>query len=119
MKFTKLYVPTTKEAPKDATLPSHQFLIRAGFVAQIGSGLYNFLPLGKRVLRKVENIVRDEMDKAGANEVALSFVGPGELWKQSRRYFNSEKSFWRLKIEKQRFLPSSDSRRSSSGSSAR
>ncbi|MFW5619378.1 MAG: proline--tRNA ligase, partial [Campylobacter hyointestinalis] len=100
MKFTKLYIPTTKEAPKDATLPSHQFLIRAGFVAQIGSGLYNFLPLGKRVLRKVENIVRDEMDKAGANEVALSFVVPGELWKQSRRYFKFGKELLRLKDRK-------------------
>lgn len=100
MKFTKLYIPTTKEAPKDATLPSHQFLIRAGFVAQIGSGLYNFLPLGKRVLRKVENIIRDEMDKAGANEVALSFVVPGELWKQSRRYFKFGKELLRLKDRK-------------------
>ncbi|WP_162165514.1 proline--tRNA ligase [Campylobacter fetus] len=100
MKFTKLYIPTTKEAPKDATLPSHQLLIRAGFIAQIGSGLYNFLPLGKRVLRKVENIVRDEMDKAGANEVALSFVVPGELWKQSRRYFKFGKELLRLKDRK-------------------
>ena len=53
MRFSKLYAPTTKEAPKDATLPSHQYLVRGGFISQVGSGLYNFLPMGKIVLDKV------------------------------------------------------------------
>ena len=100
MKFTKLYIPTLKEAPKDATLPSHQFLLRAGFIQQTGSGLYNFLPLGKRVLRKIENIIRDEMDKAGANEVSMSIVGPSELWKQSGRFFKFGSELLRLNDRK-------------------
>ena len=100
MKFSKLYIPTLKEAPKDATLPSHQFLLRAGFIQQTGSGLYNFLPLGKRVLRKIENIVRDEMDKAGANEVSMSFVVPSELWKQSGRFFKFGSELLRLNDRK-------------------
>lgn len=100
MKFTKLYIPTLKEAPKDATLPSHQFLLRAGFIQQTGSGLYNFLPLGKRVLRKIENIIRDEMDKAGANEVSMSFVVPSELWKQSGRFFKFGSELLRLNDRK-------------------
>ena len=100
MKFTKLYIPTLKEAPKDATLPSHQFLLRAGFIQQTGSGLYNFLPLGKRVLRKIENIIRDEMDRAGANEVSMSFVVPSELWKQSGRFFKFGSELSRLNDRK-------------------
>lgn len=100
MKFSKLYIPTLKEASKDATLPSHQFLLRAGFIQQTGSGLYNFLPLGKRVLKKIENIVRDEMDKAGANEVSMSFVVPSELWKQSGRFFKFGSELLRLNDRK-------------------
>ncbi len=85
MKFSQMFIPTTKEAPKDATLPSHQFLIRAGFINQTGSGLYNVLPLGKIVLDKIRAIVKEEMDNAGANELLMSFVTPLELWEQSGR----------------------------------
>lgn len=101
MKFSKIYIPTTKETPKDATLPSHQFLLRAGFISQIGSGLYNFLPLGKRILRKVEKIIKEEMDKAGACEISLSFVVPAELWKQSKRYNKFGKELLRVKDRKE------------------
>lgn len=100
MRFSKLYIPTIKEAPKDAVLPSHQLLIRAGFISQNGSGLYNFLPLGKKMLRKIEQIVREEMDKAGANEVSLSFVTPSELWRESGRYFKFGKELLRIKDRK-------------------
>jgi prolyl-tRNA synthetase len=86
MKYSKFYVPTTKEAPKDATLPSHKFLIRAGFINQYGSGLYNFLPMGKIVFDKIKNIVKEEMDNAGACEIQMGVVTPAELWKQSGRY---------------------------------
>ncbi len=86
MKFSKFYAPTTKEAPKDATLPSHKFLVRAGFVNQYGSGLYNFLPMGKMVFDKIRAIVKEEMDAAGANEIQMGVVTPAELWKQSGRY---------------------------------
>ena len=86
MRFSKFYAPTTKEAPKDATLPSHKFLVRAGFVNQYGSGLYNFLPMGKMVFDKIRNIVKEEMDSAGACEIQMGVVTPAELWKQSGRY---------------------------------
>ncbi|MBQ9876423.1 MAG: proline--tRNA ligase, partial [Campylobacter sp.] len=72
MKFSRLFAPTIKEAPKDAVLPSHIFLIRAGFIEQLGSGLYNFMPLGKMVFNKIENVIREEMNNAGAQEVAFS-----------------------------------------------
>lgn len=101
MKFSKLYAPSLKEAPKDAALPSHIFLTRAGFVEQIGSGLYNFLPLGKRVLDKIRTIVKEEMDKAGAQEVNLSFVTPATLWQESGRYNVFGKELLRFKDRKE------------------
>jgi prolyl-tRNA synthetase len=86
MRFSKFYAPTTKDAPKDATLPSHKFLVRAGFISQYGSGLYNFLPMGKIVFDKIRAIVKEEMDNAGACEIQMGVVTPAELWKQSGRY---------------------------------
>ncbi len=100
MRFTQLFAPTTKEAPKDAVLPSHKFLVRAGFVSQYGSGLYNFLPLGKIVFDKIKNIVKEEMDRAGACEIQMGVVAPAELWKQSGRYSVFGKELLRLKDRK-------------------
>lgn len=100
MKFSKFYAPTTKEAPKDASLPSHQFLIRGGFVEQIGSGLYNYLPLGKIMHEKISRVAREEMDAAGALEVSFSVVTSGELWKQSGRYNVFGKELLRFKDRK-------------------
>ena len=100
MKFSKFYAPTTKEAPKDASLPSHKFLIRGGFVEQIGSGLYNYLPLGKIMHEKISRIAREEMDEAGALEVSFSVVTSGELWKQSGRYNVFGKELLRFKDRK-------------------
>ncbi len=85
MKFSKIFIPTTKEIPRDATLASHQYLVRGGFVNQIGSGIYNYLPLGKIVLDKIRAIVKEEMDNSGANEVQFGFVTPLSLWEQSGR----------------------------------
>jgi len=101
MRFSKFYAPTTKEAPKDASLPSHKFLIRGGFVEQIGSGLYNYLPLGKIMHEKISRIVREEMDEAGALEVSFSVVTSGELWKQSGRYNVFGKELLRFKDRKE------------------
>ncbi|WP_103631230.1 proline--tRNA ligase [Campylobacter concisus] len=101
MKFSKFYAPTTKEAPKDASLPSHQFLIRGGFVEQIGSGLYNYLPLGKIMHDKISRVVKEEMDEAGAQEVSFSVVTSGELWKQSGRYNVFGKELLRFKDRKE------------------
>ena len=86
MRFSQFFIPTTKEAPRDAILKSHQYLARAGYIHQIGSGIYNFLPLGKRVLDKITTIIREEMNSAGALEVGIGFVTPAELWQQSGRY---------------------------------
>lgn len=86
MRYSKLLIPTTKEAPSDALLASHIYLIRGGFIQPVGgSGLYNYLTLGKKVLDRVRNVVKSELDKAGAQEVSLSFVTPTSLWEESGR----------------------------------
>ena len=100
MRFSKLFVPTIKEDPKDTVLPSHKYLVRGGFIAQVGSGLYNFLPLGKIVLDKIRTIVKEELDKAGCEEVQLSFVTPASLWKESGRYAKYGKELLRFKDRK-------------------
>ena len=100
MKFSRLFAPTIKEAPKDAVLPSHIFLIRAGFIEQLGSGLYNFMPLGKMVLNKITSVVREEMNASGAQEVAFSVVTPADAWKASGRYAVYGKELLRLKDRK-------------------
>lgn len=101
MKFSKAYIPTTKEAPKDAILPSHIYLSRAGFVTQVASGLYNFLPLGKRVMRKIETIIHEEMAARDALEVDLSFVTPAELWQESGRIEKFGKELLRFRDRKE------------------
>lgn len=85
MKFSKMFIPTTKETPNDATLPSHQYLLRAGFISQTGSGIYDYMPLGKIVLDKIRAVVKEEMDKSGGNEVQFGFVTPISLWEESGR----------------------------------
>jgi prolyl-tRNA synthetase len=80
-----MFIPTTKETPNDATLPSHQYLLRAGFISQTGSGIYDYMPLGKIVLDKIRAIVKEEMDNSGANEVQFGFVTPLSLWEESGR----------------------------------
>jgi prolyl-tRNA synthetase len=101
VRFSKLLIPTTKETPNDATLASHIYLIRGGFIQSVGgSGLYNFLPLGKKVLDKVRAVVKDELDKAGCQEVSLSFVTPASLWKESGRFEKYGKELLRFKDRK-------------------
>jgi len=85
LRRSRAFIPTTKEAPSDAQLASHIFLARAGFMNQTAAGLYNYMPLAKRVIKKIENIVNEEMEKVGAQEVELSFVTPASLWKESGR----------------------------------
>ena len=100
MRFSKAYIPTTKEAPKDAVLPSHIYLSRAGFVSQVASGLYNYLPLGKKVLKKIEAIINEEMERNGCQEVDLSFVTPAELWEESGRIEKFGKELLRFRDRK-------------------
>jgi prolyl-tRNA synthetase len=86
MLFSRLLIPTMKENPAEAEAVSHRLLLRAGMIRKLASGIYNYLPLGLRVLRKVERIVREEMDRAGAQEVLLPAVQPAELWHESKRW---------------------------------
>ena len=97
MKMSKLFVQTMREFPSDAEVVSHKMLARAGFIRKLTSGVYNYLPLMWRVLKKVENIVRDEMDKAGAQELLMPFVQPKELWVESGRWEAYGKELMRLK----------------------
>lgn len=86
MRYSKLLLPTLKEVPSEAETVSHQLLLRAGMIRKLASGIYDYLPLGLRVLRKVEAIVREEMNRAGAQEVLLPAVQPAELWQESGRW---------------------------------
>ncbi len=86
MRATQFLISTAKETPADAEIASHQLMLRAGMIRKLASGLYTWLPLGLRVLRKVENIVRDEMEQAGAQEVIMPVVQPAELWQESERW---------------------------------
>ena len=100
MRRSKAFIPTSKEAPSDAQLASHIFLARAGFVSQSAAGLYNYLPLAKRVIKKIEAIVNDEMEKIEAQEVELSFVTPADLWAESGRIEKFGKELLRFKDRK-------------------
>lgn len=86
MRYSRLLIPTLKENPAEAEATSHILLFRAGMIRKLASGIYDYLPLGLRVLRKVENIVREEMNRAGAQEVLLPAVQPAELWQESNRW---------------------------------
>ncbi len=86
MRMSKLFVQTLREFPSDAEVISHKLLVRAGYIRKLSMGIYNFLPLMWRVLKKVENIVREEMDRAGAQELLMPFVQPKELWEESGRW---------------------------------
>lgn len=97
MKLSQYFLPTLKENPIDATVVSHQLMIRAGMIRQTASGIYTWLPLGLKVLRKVEKIIKEEMDKAGALEVLMPTIQPAELWIESGRYDAYGKEMLRIK----------------------
>ena len=96
MKMSKLFVQTLREFPSDAEVISHKLLARAGYIRKLTSGVYNYLPLMWRVLKKVETIVREEMDNAGAQELLMPFVQPKELWEESGRWNAYGKELMRL-----------------------
>ena len=86
MRYSKYFIPTLKEDPADAEIVSHKLMIRSGMIRKLAAGIYNYLPLGLRSIRKVENIVRQEMDRAGAIELLMPMVLPSDLWKESKRW---------------------------------
>ena len=102
MKFSKYYCPTLKEDPQDAEVISHKLLIRAGMIRKLTSGVYTFLPMGLRVLRKISDIVREEMDKAGCLEIMMPVVQPAELWQESKRWDYYGKELLRFKDRHER-----------------
>ena len=104
MKMSKLFVQTLREFPSDAEVISHKMLARAGYIRKLTSGVYNYLPLMWRVLKKIENIVREEMDAAGAQELLMPFVQPKELWEESGRWDAYGKELMRLKDRHDRIM---------------
>ncbi|HHO8202963.1 TPA: proline--tRNA ligase, partial [Pseudomonas aeruginosa] len=97
MRTSQYLLSTLKETPADAVVISHQLLLRAGMIRRLASGLYTWLPMGLRVLRKVETIVREEMNAAGALEVLMPAVQPAELWQESGRWEQYGPELLRLK----------------------
>ena len=96
MRRSKFFMPTLKETPSEAQIPSHRLMLRAGMVRQTASGIYSWLPMGYRVLRKIEQIVREEMDATGAQEILMPTIQPAELWRESGRYDDYGKEMLRI-----------------------
>ena len=101
MRYSHYFLPTLKETPGDAEVISHQLMSRAGMIRKVAAGIYDYLPLGLKVIRKVENIVREEMNKAGAIELLMPAVCPADLWEQSGRWQQYGKELLRLKDRKE------------------
>ena len=97
MKLSQYFLPTLKENPVDATIASHQLMIRAGMIRQTASGIYSWLPLGLKVLRNIEKIVKEEINKTGALEILMPTIQPAELWIESGRYDDYGKEMLRIK----------------------
>ncbi len=102
MYFSKLFVPTTRQDPSDAELISHKLMIRSGMIKKTAAGIYNWLPIGYRVLKKVENIVRKNLDNFGAQEILMPMVQPAELWKESLRFDQYGKELLKFKDRSER-----------------
>jgi len=102
MRWTQTFIPTLKESPAEAEIASHKLLLRAGLIRKLGAGVYTFLPLGLRALRKVEQIIREEMDRAGAMEVLMPAIQPKEIWEQSGRYQTASGVLFKVKDSAQR-----------------
>lgn len=97
MRWSEFFTPTLREIPADAEVPSHQLLLRSGFIRQVGAGIYAYLPLAQRTLRKIEQIIREEMERIGAQEFYLPALHPAELWKESGRWTRMGETMFRLK----------------------
>ncbi|MEN9866653.1 MAG: hypothetical protein RL748_2243 [Pseudomonadota bacterium] len=97
MRATRFFIATLKEAPSDAEIISHQLMMRAGMIKRLGSGIYTYMPVGLRVIRKVENIVREEMNRSGALELLMPVVQPAELWQETGRWDKMGPELMRVK----------------------
>ena len=97
MKLSKMHLKTFREVPNEAELPSHILLLRTGMIRKLVSGVYGFMPLGWRSIRKIENIIRQEMDAKGSQELLMSALQPAEIWRESGRWSAYGPEMWRLK----------------------
>ncbi len=97
MRVSKLYAPTLREVPAEAEIPSHKLMLRAGYMRKAAGGIYTYLPLAWRVLHKIENIVREEMDAIGSQEILMPVVQPAEIWQESGRWDVYGAEMWRVK----------------------
>lgn len=97
MRASRFFISTLKEAPSDAEIVSHKLMMRAGMIKRVGSGIYNYMPMGLRVIRKVENIIREEMNRAGAVELLMPVVQPAELWQETGRWDKMGPELMRVK----------------------
>ena len=102
MKMSKFYMPTLKENPAEAEIASHKLLLRSGMIRKSASGIYSYLPLGYRVVRKIENIVREEMDRFGAQEILMSAIQPKEIWEESKRWYTFGPEMFKVKDRNER-----------------
>ncbi|WP_019449577.1 proline--tRNA ligase [Cupriavidus sp. BIS7] len=102
MKASQFFISTLKEAPADAEIVSHKLMMRAGMIKKLGAGIYNYMPVGLRVIRKVENIVREEMNRAGAVELSMPVIQPAELWQETGRWDKMGPELLRLKDRHER-----------------
>lgn len=104
MRYSKMLIPTLREVPAEAEVVSHKLMLRAGMIRKLAAGVYNYLPLGLRVIRKVEQIIREEMNRAGALEVLLPWVQPAELWEESGRWEDYGKELLRFQDRHERWF---------------
>ena len=95
MKLSKMHIKTLREVPAEAEIPSHILLLRTGMIRKLVSGVYGFMPLGWRAVRKIEDIIRQEMDNIGGQEIHMSAIQPSELWEESGRWFAYGPELWR------------------------
>src|SRR5881409_346597 len=102
MRASRFFISTLKEAPSDAEIVSHQLMMRAGMIKRLGSGIYTYMPMGLRVIRKIEAIVREEMNRAGAVELLMPVVQPAELWQESGRFQKYGPELMRVKDRHER-----------------
>src|SRR5215211_3867861 len=102
MRLSRYFLPTLRETPKEAEIASHRLMLRAGLVRQQAAGIYSWLPLGQRVLAKIEEIVREEQNRSGAIEILMPTIQPADLWRESNRYDDYGKEMLRIKDRHER-----------------
>src|SRR5580765_5656933 len=104
MRWSQMFIPTLREAPAEAEVPSHILLLRAGYIRQLAAGIYSYLPLAQRVMNRIARIVREELDRIGAQEFFLPALHPAEIWQESGRWEKMGQNMFRLKDRANRDL---------------